>query len=232
MTNNLTHVFPISISLAIAYTLNLSSAYANNTAEPNQKMFTDGNHVRSTKPLISNQSTLKHSKKPLISSQFTQLPLNKKREHEGTYRAKNSTLKIAPSNVSSTSSRPVSMFGASVTQKAGQVYKTGKAVVGAPVDFLLNYQNMREANTIGADKYFHCKANCEATRRGPSGENTARHISNLREWTDQKIKGDPTDASEADQEANHVGRKGAKNSQLSCKQVCIQFRPKGLPTNY
>lgn len=33
-------------------------------------------------------------------------------------------------------------------------------------DFWKNYQNMREANTIGADKYFHCVANCQASRRG------------------------------------------------------------------
>jgi len=38
--------------------------------------------------------------------------------------------------------------------------------VGAVGDFVGNYMDMREANTIGADRYFHCKANCEAAKRG------------------------------------------------------------------
>lgn len=37
---------------------------------------------------------------------------------------------------------------------------------GAIDDFWRNYNDMRNANTIGGDKYFHCKANCEAARRG------------------------------------------------------------------
>ena len=32
--------------------------------------------------------------------------------------------------------------------------------LGAGQDFARNYNNMRQANTIGADKYFHCVANC------------------------------------------------------------------------
>lgn len=33
-------------------------------------------------------------------------------------------------------------------------------------DFLRNYEDMKDANTIGADKYFHYKANYEASSRG------------------------------------------------------------------
>ncbi len=87
-------------------------------------------------------------------------------------------------------------------------------------------------NTIGADKYFHCKANCEATRRGKPGEVTACTISNTREWFDQNIKRDPVSASVADQIANVSGRSGANSSSLSCELVCRPFRPNGLPTNY
>lgn len=43
-------------------------------------------------------------------------------------------------------------------------------------DFLNNYMNMRNANTIGADKYFHCMANCQASQRGPGGQAAARGI--------------------------------------------------------
>jgi RHS repeat-associated protein len=104
--------------------------------------------------------------------------------------------------------------------------------MGAWSDFWRNYNNMKDANTIGADKYFHCKANCEATRRGPSGEKAACTISDTREWVDQNIKGDPASASAADQYANASGRSGAQSSSASCEMVCSPFRPNGLPSNY
>ncbi|UCV28790.1 hypothetical protein KI617_01375 [Ferribacterium limneticum] len=97
--------------------------------------------------------------------------------------------------------------------------------------FLSNYADMRDANTIGADKYFHCKANCEATRCGQSGDDQACFISDAREWADQNIKGDPASASAADQVANQFGRKNA-NSSGTCSQVCTPFRPNGLPARY
>lgn len=31
---------------------------------------------------------------------------------------------------------------------------------GAAEDMRRNYNDMKEANTINADRYFHCKANC------------------------------------------------------------------------
>ena len=59
-----------------------------------------------------------------------------------------------------------------------------KQISGAIDDFLFNYSNMREADTISADKYFHCKANCEAARRGASGKAVACFISDTRELWD------------------------------------------------
>ena len=106
-------------------------------------------------------------------------------------------------------------------------------VVGATDDFLDNYNDMRDANTIGADKYFHCKANCEASQRGSVGERTAEHVSNIREWVDQNIKGDPLSASQADQRANIYGRQqGSSNPQGDCKILCSPFRPNGLDHKY
>ena len=99
-------------------------------------------------------------------------------------------------------------------------------------DFQRNYADMRKANTIGGDKYFHCMANCQATRQGRSGEAAACMISDVREWTDQNIKGDPASASLADQAANAVGRSGALSSSQSCSSVCSGFRPNGLPSRY
>ena len=57
-------------------------------------------------------------------------------------------------------------------------------IVGAIGDFIRNYREMRKANTIGADKYFHSKANCDAAKRGKIGELVAKGISDLREFTD------------------------------------------------
>ncbi|WP_288131604.1 RHS repeat-associated core domain-containing protein [Microbulbifer sp.] len=102
---------------------------------------------------------------------------------------------------------------------------------GGAYDFYRNYRDMREANTIGADKYFHCKANCEATNRGKGGEVAACTISDTREWFDQNIKGDPASASAADQAANIFGRNNAVGGQ-SCSQVCTSYRPNGLPVRY
>jgi hypothetical protein len=99
--------------------------------------------------------------------------------------------------------------------------------------FIDNYQNMRDANTIGADKYFHCKANCEASQIGGVGEGIAETISNGREWVDMNIKGDPPEASQADQQANHYGRDGGKNTPSKpCGEVCQPFRPNGLDPQY
>jgi hypothetical protein len=41
---------------------------------------------------------------------------------------------------------------------------------GGVRDFLANYNKMVEVKVKGADRYFHCMANCEATQRGPGGK--------------------------------------------------------------
>jgi RHS repeat-associated protein len=107
--------------------------------------------------------------------------------------------------------------------------------VTSPIsDFYKNYRDMRDANTIGADKYFHCKANCEASKRGTFGEAMAVCISDSREFFDQRWpKNDPAAASAADQIANHHGRNSIKNNpKNSCEEICSLFRPKSLPKKY
>ena len=104
-------------------------------------------------------------------------------------------------------------------------------IFGSINDFWRNYRDMRGVNTIGADKYFHCKANCEAAKRGPAGERTACVISDRREWFDQNIKGFPASDSATDQVANYFGRSGALYPQ-SCQISCAPFRPRGLPSRY
>ena len=105
-----------------------------------------------------------------------------------------------------------------------------KDFAGGASDLYRNYQDMKDANTIGADKYFHCLANCQASRRGLGGEEAAEKISEGREWFDEKIKGDPPSACNADRAANNQGRRG--NRKQSCKAVCGSLRPSGLNSKY
>jgi RHS repeat-associated protein len=98
--------------------------------------------------------------------------------------------------------------------------------------FSRNYRDMRSANTIGGDQYFHCKANCEASRMGPAGEQAAVAISDFREWSDAKLKGDSPQACRADQAANAIGRSEGLASSAACSAVCGGFRPNGLPGGF
>ena len=116
-------------------------------------------------------------------------------------------------------------------------------VTGAMSDFARNYHDMCDANTIGADKYFHAKANCQAAQRGPLGFRAATALSNARELADHYLPkrdkgtnnwrfGDPQSASDADQAANRAGRAaGIFNPAGSCSDMVGSFRPNGLPPN-
>ena len=95
-----------------------------------------------------------------------------------------------------------------------------------------NYDDMVNSRWKYSDKYFHCKANCEAARCGPFGYDEACTISDLRELYGF-FKGDPAADSQADQAANRHGRDGAgKNPNQTCPTICSQFRPRGLPAQY
>ncbi len=96
--------------------------------------------------------------------------------------------------------------------------------------FTRNYQDMRDANTIGADKYFHCMANCQAAREGLGARDAAVLISEGRELTDQYLKGDSRSACDADRSANRQGRNGNPNT--PCSQACGSLRPNGLDQRY
>lgn len=116
----------------------------------------------------------------------------------------------------------------------------GTQLRGATKDFLKNYKDMIEADTIGADKFFHCKANCEASARGQIGEATASALSDIREATDSIRKGDSREAIEADQRANRQGREAGEairraspnSSQQDrsnmCQAACGSLMPKSM----
>lgn len=120
-------------------------------------------------------------------------------------------------------------------ERHGRVLKEATKAIS---NFSRNYGDMRDANTIGADKYFHCKANCEASSPGETGEAIARSISNGREILDQRIKGDPRSASVADQRANVAGRSAGRriredgSGTHQCTAACDHFRPNGLNKRY
>ncbi len=109
----------------------------------------------------------------------------------------------------------------------------GEQVGGATQDFVENYMDMREADTIGADKYFHCKANCEAAQEGGAGETTGGVISEIREWSDATFKGDSPEVCNEDRAANQTGRDGGSaQPDTSCSEICSGYRPNGLDDKY
>lgn len=116
--------------------------------------------------------------------------------------------------------------------------------------FFTNKAIMEAVNVIGSDKYFHCKANCEAARCGPAGKDEACLISQGRELADINLKdplkrllgmsrGTPPNRTasvqdaQRDEAANSHGRtQGTQQPGLSCSVVCSIFRPNGLSSRY
>ncbi|MCG3197195.1 MAG: hypothetical protein GHCLOJNM_01680 [bacterium] len=93
------------------------------------------------------------------------------------------------------------------------------------------YRLMKEANFIGADKYFHCMAHCESKKQCGAGD-IARDYGRKREVIDSWLnwfRGKPND-SESDIAANDLGL--ACPSDKECKDQCDSVRPKGLPGKY
>ena len=99
-------------------------------------------------------------------------------------------------------------------------------------DFHRNFDDMNRTLEPGGDKYFHCKANCEAARRGSGGSHTACLLSNAKELKDIYWKGHSRSDSAADQVANHHGREGGANTNLPCATVCQRYRPNSMPSWY
>eukprot|EP00057_Strongylocentrotus_purpuratus_P025352 XP_011679826.1 PREDICTED: serum amyloid A-5 protein-like [Strongylocentrotus purpuratus] len=90
-------------------------------------------------------------------------------------------------------------------------------------DMWRSYSDMREANTIGADKYFHARGNFDAAQRGSGGRFAAEVISDAREGWQGGVSGRGAADTQADQEANIHGRNGGDPN---------RYRPAGLPDGY
>lgn len=107
--------------------------------------------------------------------------------------------------------------------------------------FLVNYYEMRDADTHGADKYFHAKANCEAAQRGVVGEMIAKAIGDLREFVDSykniyikkyTIEESLKDIQE-DLEANQEGRDLGRQYPTENPYELLKHRiPNGFPDRY
>lgn len=104
---------------------------------------------------------------------------------------------------------------------------------GATFDMVDNWKDMVIDNTLGADKYFHCKANCEATKRGEMGERTSTIWSDVREYYQTHIQRpcDSIESSNEDQAANKYGRDNAHKGS-SCSEVCQKYRVRGINKKY
>ncbi len=98
----------------------------------------------------------------------------------------------------------------------------GKQIVGSVMDFLGNRQHMEHLNLKDADKYFHCKANYQASGRGPAGYRTAQALSIGKEIFDYARKGY---FDWPDMKANLRGQKGRKQG-LSLEKTCGLYWPK------
>ena len=101
---------------------------------------------------------------------------------------------------------------------------------GGAGDLYRNYRDMRVANTIGADKYFHCMGHCQAARRGLGGRDASELIGEGRELTDEYLKGDSRSECDTDRRANKQGRDSDHDT--PCNQVCGSLRPNGLDPRY
>ncbi|KAL4231329.1 Major acute phase reactant [Mactra antiquata] len=102
-------------------------------------------------------------------------------------------------------------------------YNYARDFGGGARDMWRAYSDMRRANTIGADTYFHARGNYDAARRGTGGRHAAALISEGRELWQGSISGRGAEDTARDQEANRWGRNGNDPN---------RYRPAGLDERY
>ncbi|MFN2443289.1 MAG: RHS repeat-associated core domain-containing protein [Thermoanaerobaculia bacterium] len=89
-----------------------------------------------------------------------------------------------------------------------------------------NWAEMVWVNTVGVDPYYHCMANCQASRIGFMGPPVAQAVSDVREMTDVWRKGATPQECAADQFANRTGRNAPRSQ--PCESACRGFLPPGF----
>lgn len=101
--------------------------------------------------------------------------------------------------------------------------------IRALADFMKGYLDLQEETLVGADKYYHCKASCEAKRRGHGGEDVSAAVGELVEIYDEyapwKRPSSLNQTIDCDQDraANERGREGDES--LSCEEICKSLLP-------
>jgi hypothetical protein len=127
-----------------------------------------------------------------------------------------------------------------------------RRILEAGWDMAGSYLEMREANTKMSDKYFHCRANCEAAALGPEGEWVAEFIGDIREqvdlykntWLRDMPESTSRDDCARDLEANREGRDAGRwydtlrdvdgdvTRREYCRDSCESLRPGALDEKY
>jgi len=102
--------------------------------------------------------------------------------------------------------------------------------IGGLGDLARGRNNLMDAGTRGADAYFHCRANCQASRRGLGGYNAAV----LGSWLREVYQGEAAAARASDEAANAQGQ-GAGRCGLGtdCYRACANLIPLwGIPQRH
>ncbi|MDZ7923497.1 MAG: RHS repeat-associated core domain-containing protein [Marinagarivorans sp.] len=174
-------------------------------------------------------------------------PVNK-RDPTGMYECSSSGgTKTCEGTKAEVSAMKNEMKGYQITSATSGFKDSASQAKGAVDAFAKNYNDMKAAHTVGSDKYFHCKANCEAAHLGPVGSATAKALGDGREVSDMLRPGKWIEAyqkagslkgaadlkledRQEDLNANKVGREVDQDT--SCPVGCGIFRPKGLDASY
>lgn len=109
--------------------------------------------------------------------------------------------------------------------------KTRTGLIAPINDFVNNFRDMQDSNIQGQDKYFHCKANYQAAKRGEYGSDVATVLSFAKEVYDLATGGNTLEESLKDLEADAVGWQGGKSGKTLFNS-CRGTRPKGLSDKY
>ena len=95
--------------------------------------------------------------------------------------------------------------------------QTRTGLVAPFYDMKRNYDDMKRLKLIGSDKFFHCKGNYEAAKRGAWGKTVAKAVSLAKETKDVLQYG--IQDSSKDWRANKMGWNGAKENK-SLLEAC------------
>jgi RHS repeat-associated protein len=98
------------------------------------------------------------------------------------------------------------------------------------MDLVAGRRDMMDAGTEDADTYFHCRANCEASRRGIGGYDAAVVGSLFREMIQNESQADR----QRDERANEDGQcAGRGNPGADCYEACAHLIPSwGIPRRH